>query len=195
MIRAAPTLPIALLAATAAAAQALPGWDEATLGGCLPAIEAGLPFDGAGLRPLSRPVIAPEHAEWPARSWTDAAGRFTVTMIEFPSRTGGARRVCDVTPVRYVPGETAIDVFDRFLDWGSAAAASGRYAFQDTHRHHADPATLLGALRATAPNPRGCIVSVSLFAMPYEGVLSFSAAEEAGDAPCGGPSLLDEVAR
>jgi hypothetical protein len=177
----------------AGAAAALPGWEAATIGGCLPAIESGRPFSAAGLRPLAEPVVAPEHREWPAASWQGGAGRFVVTMIEFPARTGGSRRSCDVRASGFVPGETVLAVFGRFLDWGTAAANADRYKFEDTRRQR-DPYTAFGALRSVAANPRGCRVSVSLLAMPAEGVLSFSAGEIAAPG-CGGPSLLPETPR
>jgi len=165
---------VALAAGPAGAAPFLRAWHEATIGGCLQALERGAAVDGAALGLIPAPDVSLGY-DAPAEAWRHPDAPLVLGAVSLPG-PAGERRLCEVLNARYLTAATVNAVYSDFLDWAEAAQDDRRYTFLGT-RYDDDWLTGVAALDSTFTTPRGRGLEVVFVAQPADGRLSFSAVE------------------
>ncbi|MEE4118447.1 MAG: hypothetical protein V2I65_05485 [Paracoccaceae bacterium] len=177
-----PTIPqglaaLGLLALAAGPAGATPfvaAWHDATIAGCLSALEQGEAIDGAALGLVPAPEIGLGYAA-PTETWHHPDASLVLGAVTLPG-PAGARHLCDVLNSRFLNAETVNAVYSDFLDWAEAAQAARRYSFVGT-RYDDDWLTGVASLRSRFTTPRHRRLEVTFVAQPAEGRVTFSAVE------------------
>ncbi|WP_147277305.1 hypothetical protein [Rhodovulum sp. 12E13] len=165
---------VALAAGPAGATPFVEAWHDATIAGCLPALERGETIDGRAMGLMPAPDIALGYAA-PTETWRHPDAPFLLGAVTLPG-PAGERRLCDVLNSRILSAETINAVYSDFLDWAEAVQDARRYSFVGT-RYDDDWLTGVASLRSRFATHRHRGLEVTFVAQPPEGRVTFSAVE------------------
>ncbi len=166
--------PLAPAAGPAGAAALATAWHDATIAGCLRALEGGGPVDGGAFEPVPAPEAELGSAA-PTETWRHREAPIVRGAVTLPG-PAGERRLCDGPNARHLAAGTVNAVQSDVLDRPEAARDARRHGVPGS-RHDEDGLTGSAALRSTFLAPPGRWPEVTFVAQPADGRLGFPAVE------------------